>query len=304
MRKYLIIFIYIMLTIIQAQEVMKYKILTPFEQKVILFKTTERPWSGEYVNHEEDGTYTCKQCNAPLYRSTDKFDSHCGWPSFDDEIPGAVKRVPDADGSRTEIVCANCNGHLGHIFTGERFTDKNIRHCVNSVSLNFIPQETEPATEKAIFASGCFWGTEYYFQKAPGVLSTTVGYIGGNKKSPSYRQVGSGRTGHKEAVEIIYDPSKTTYETLAKLYFETHDFTQTNGQGPDIGEQYLSYIFFTSKDQKETAEKLIDILKDKGYKVATFLAEASDFWKAEDYHQDYYKNNGKTPYCHFYTKIF
>ena len=131
----------ILLSNISAQKKMKYNKLTPEEQKVILHKATEMPYTGQYTNNKESGTYVCKQCNAELYRSKDKFDSHCGWPSFDDEIPGAVTRTPDADGRRTEIICSNCGGHLGHVFLGEGFTEKNTRHCVNSISLKFIPDK-------------------------------------------------------------------------------------------------------------------------------------------------------------------
>jgi peptide methionine sulfoxide reductase msrA/msrB len=286
----------------QAQETMKYNTLTPEEQRVILNKGTERPFSGIYEHHDEKGTYTCKQCDAPLYRSNDKFDAQCGWPSFDDEIPGAVKRVPDADGRRTEIVCANCNGHLGHVFLGEGFTSKNTRHCVNSISLNFEPVEVN--VDRAIFASGCFWGVEYQLQKLEGVISTTVGYTGGSVPNPTYQQVCTGRTGHAEAVEVIFDPTKVSYETLARLFFETHDPTQVDGQGPDIGTQYRSGVFYLNEEQKEVAEKLIGILEKKGLDVVTEVTPASTFYSGEDYHQDYYVKKGGTPYCHAYQKRF
>lgn len=292
-------------TVILSQEKnMNYNKLTPEEERIIIHKGTEPPFSGKFYKFDEEGTYVCKRCNALLFQSEDKFESGCGWPSFDDEIPGAVKRIPDADGVRTEIVCANCGAHLGHIFLGEDFTEKNIRHCVNSVSLDFIPTEKDTQTQRAYFAGGCFWGAEHLLQNAEGVISTRVGYMGGHMQNPTYKEVCSGTTGHAETVEVVFDPSKTSFETLAKLFFEIHDPTQVNRQGPDVGHQYRSAIFFVNEEQKQTAEKLINVLKEKGYGVATELTQADTFWEAEDYHQDYYDNTGKQPYCHFYQKRF
>ncbi len=296
-------------TMAQDQKI-QYNRLTPEEEWVILKKGTERSGTGKYLHHKEDGTYTCKRCDALLYRSADKFDSHCGWPSFDDEIEGAIKRVPDADGVRTEIQCANCGAHLGHIFKGEGFTPKNIRHCVNSISLNFEPAQASDngnstrQMETAYFAGGCFWGVEYHFEQLPGVHSVVSGYMGGHKDNPTYDEVCYRDTGHAETVRVEFDPGKTSYEKLARLFFEIHDPTQVNRQGPDVGKQYRSAIYYNNDSQKETAEKLIDILNDKGYDVATQLESADRFWQAEDYHQDYYEKTGKQPYCHVYTKRF
>ncbi len=279
---------------------MKNNKLTPEEKKVIVQKGTEKPFSGKYYDHYKQGIYTCKRCDAKLFRSDDKFDSGCGWPSFDDEIENAIKRLPDADGIRTEIQCANCGAHLGHVFEGEQLTEKNLRHCVNSISLDFIPQEKA----QAIFAAGCFWGVEYLFNQLEGVIKTEVGYIGGKTENPSYQEVCNTNSGHAEAVKVVYDPEKISYDKLVKYFFEIHDFEQFNRQGPDIGEQYRSAIFFEDEQQKQTAEKYIQILTKMGYEVETVLEPSQTFWKAEKYHQDYYEKNERQPYCHIHKNIF
>jgi peptide methionine sulfoxide reductase msrA/msrB len=288
-----------------SQEKLPLNNLSKAESDVINNKGTEKPFTGKYTSYKGKGTYICKKCGAALYYSTDKFESDCGWPSFDSEIKGAVDRFPDPDGMRTEIACHACGAHLGHIFTGEQLTPKDVRHCVNSVSLDFVPaQLAEGRYGTAIFAGGCFWGVEYFLQKAPGVISVTSGYTGGHVKNPSYKEVCTGNTGHAEAVKIIFDPEKTTYDKLLKLFLEIHDPTQVGRQGPDIGNQYRSEIFYLNDEQRKTAEKDLKILQDKGYKIATAITKASEFYDAENYHQDYYFNNGKTPYCHAYVKRF
>jgi len=164
--------------------------------------------------------------------------------------------------------------------------------------------ETNVKTERAIFASGCFWGTEFYFQTAKGVLETNVGYTGGHKENATYREVCTGNTGHAEATEVLFDPSQTSYEELAKLFFETHNPGHKNRQGPDIGTQYRSAIFYLNDEQKATAENLVQQLKEKGHEVVTEITKADIFWKAEDKHQQYYTKGGGNPYCHRYIKKF
>lgn len=156
----------------------------------------------------------------------------------------------------------------------------------------------------AIFAGGCFWGVEYLMEQQPGVLDAVSGYTGGDVEFPIYRQVVTGRTGHVEAVAVFYDPTLTDYRTLAKYFFEIHDPTQVGGQGPDIGTQYESVIFYANDGEKAIAEELIVTLERLGYDIATRVEPRTDFYRAEGYHQDYYEGNRSTPYCHVYTKRF
>ena len=293
----------VIMTGITADTESPYGKLSASERYIIWEKGTDLPFSGKYDTEFGRGVYTCRNCGKILYRSDDKFNSGCGWPAFDDAIPEAIRETLDADGKRTEITCANCGAHLGHVFRGEKLTAKNTRHCVNSTSLVFEPEQSK-RIRRAVFAGGCFWGVEELFRKERGVLAAVSGYTGGTVDNPTYKQVCSGKTGHAEAVEIYYDPSQTTFETLCKYFLEIHDPTELNRQGPDIGTQYRSAIFFFNDQEKEIAEKLLQQLRDKGYDVKTTVEPFTKFWNAEEYHQDYYERKGTTPYCHRYQKRF
>ena len=289
----------------------EYNKLTEAEKRIILQKGTEYPNTGEYNKHYEDGTYICRQCNQQLYKSSSKFNSNCGWPSFDDEIDGAVNRILDSDGRRTEIVCSNCTGHLGHVFIGENFTAKNTRHCVNSISMKFIPKEQsipEIITSKEIteldtitFGAGCFWCVEVLFQKLKGVSHVESGYAGGKIKNPTYKMVCQGNTGSVEVAQLVYDPKIISTETLIDIFFHVHDPTTLYRQGNDVGEQYRSVIFYHSTQQKEIAKnvlKRIDSSKLWNEPIVTTIESIYNYSTAEDYHQNYYNNNSSTNgYC-------
>lgn len=272
--------------------------LTPEVKRVVCQKATEYPHTGAYNTVMTQGTYLCRRCGLALFRGNSQFSSGCGWPSFDGEIEHAVKRKPDVDGVRTEILCDRCDAHLGHVFTGEFFTHNNLRHCVNSASLDFVVDDHVLDTEEAIVAGGCFWGVEYYLRQIPGVLKVESGYIGGTIANPGYDQVCQGNTGHYEAVRVVYDRSKTDYYHVLKRFFEIHDPTQKTGQGPDLGHQYRSAVFYYNQEQLQEAESLIQSLRKLGFQVVTQLLEVTPFWPAEDYHQEYYIKHRKTPYCH------
>lgn len=177
-------------------------------------------------------------------------------------------------------------------------------HYSNEISNNPLHQPMSDTIQTAIFASGCFWGTEYFLNKQVGVISTTVGYTGGHVDNPTYEQVCTKKTGHYEAVLVEFDPNKVSYDQLVRWFFETHDPTQENGQGPDIGPQYRSAIFVENQEQRKVAEDLIGLLEAKGMRIATVVLDAEKFWPAELYHQDYYEHKGTLPYCHAYRPLF
>lgn len=292
---------------------MAYNNLSPAEEEVMLHHGTEPPFSGEYDNFFQPGLYLCRRCRAPLYESKNKFDAHCGWPSFDQEIKGSVKRQPDLDGLRTEISCARCGAHLGHVFSDEKMTPLDTRHCVNSLSLRFVPEgagqeegsgdkggEEKAARETAVFGGGCFWCTEAIFRRLKGVVGVQSGYAGGHGPDPTYEEVCSGRTGHAEVVRIDYDPRALAYERLLEVFFSFHDPTALNHQGDDYGEQYRSLILYRSPAQKKAAERYIrKLTEDRVFAgpIVTALEPLGDFYPAEDYHVDYYEKNRRLPYC-------
>jgi peptide methionine sulfoxide reductase msrA/msrB len=294
------------------------RILTPEQYRVLRQAGTERAFTGKFNDHYENGTYICGACGTPLFISETKYDHGTGWPSF--TAPVEESRVEYREDNshgmrRTEVRCAACGSHLGHVFddgpapTGRHF-------CINSAALEFQPAEaasnavpkgaersekqgseekssvSNARREIATFAAGCFWGVEDKFRRVKGVLSTRVGYTGGNVKDPTYSLVCSDTTGHAESVEVIFDPAVTSYERLVENFFLFHDPTQVNRQGPDVGTQYRSVIFYRNEQQEKTARRVIEKLEKSGRfdkPIATQLVPASEFYQAEDYHQQYYE---------------
>ena len=273
--------------------------ITPYLRSILCDKGTEQPFIGDYTDTPDTaGSYLCRRCGIQLFTSDQQFHSGCGWASFDDALLAKIEQRPDTDGQRTEILCQRCHSHLGHVFQGEGFTAKNTRHCVNSASLDFIPFTDIPDTEEAIVAGGCFWGVEYYLNQLPGVCRVESGYTGGHLEAPTYDRVCQGNTGHYEAVRVIYDPLQISYRKVIQRFFEIHDPTQVDGQGPDIGTQYQSAVFYYNPHQRTVTEGLIAELKNLGYNVATKCLPIQSFWAAERFHQQYYSKHQTLPYCH------
>ncbi|HYE78687.1 MAG TPA: bifunctional methionine sulfoxide reductase B/A protein [bacterium] len=311
------------------------KLLTPEQYRIMKENGTEAPFRNEYWDNHEPGIYVDRISGAPLFTSLDKFDSGTGWPSFTKPVTKeALQEIEDRSHGmlRTEVRSASSDSHLGHVFP-DGPAPTGLRYCMNSASLRFIPVDKLEAegyaqflalfgkaptagavatsngtaaaagkTQLATFGAGCFWGVEALFRQVPGVVDVIVGYEGGHTDNPTYKQVCSHTTGHAEVAQVEFDPSKVSYSELLDTFFSIHDPTTLNRQGPDVGDQYRSVIFFHSPEQEVEAHKAIARWQpDFDDPIVTQVAPAQTFWRAEEYHQRYFETHNIA--CHVPRKM-
>jgi len=291
--------------------------LTPEQFRVTQKNGTERPGTGALLRNKEAGIYVDVVSGEPLFASTDKYESRCGWPSFTRPIePTNVKATRDWSMliPRTEVRSTHGDSHLGHVFKDGPRDRGGLRYCINSASLRFVPradmaeqgygaylgqiEEVPSNTERAVLAGGCFWGMQDLIRKLPGVASTRVGYSGGEVQNATYRNHGN----HAEAIEIVFDPARTSFRALLEFFFQIHDPTTADRQGNDRGASYRSAIFYTDETQKATAEDTIADVDASGLwpgKVVTELSPIGEFWEGELEHQDYLERRPNGYTCHF-----
>lgn len=284
------------------------KKLSPGDAEIILAKGTEAAFCGTLLDNHKEGVYVCKLCGLPLFSSEAKFTSGTGWPSFFQPFDAdhiAYHHDSSHGMDRTEILCARCGAHLGHVFNDGPQDKTGLRYCLNSASLEFVEKGTSLAAasqpvkaETAYFAGGCFWGVEDFFEQVPGVIDAVSGYMGGRTKNPTYEEVCTHTTGHAETVKVVYDPGKVSYRKLLEVFYKIHDPTQMNRQGPDVGDNYRSAIFAATPEQEKEAKAFVDDeqkndARFKSKKIVTqVVAPGPVFYEAEAYHQDYHKIHG------------
>jgi len=278
------------------------------DEKISQFVTkkggTEKPFENAYWNEKRPGIYLDYNTGKPLFSSLDKYDSKTGWPSFTKPIDESlIKSVKDTSLGIERVEVRTDESHLGHVF-GDGLNGGS-RFCINSAALRFVPYENledEGLGEykqlfpynEAVFAGGCFWGVETLFEELNGVVSVIAGYSGGKIKNPSYKVVSSGTSGHTESVLVIFDPNLISYRELVDYFWRLHNPTQLNRQGPDVGSQYRSAIFYIGEEQKKIAQESRQAFEAKGIfkeKVVTEIIPLEKFWSAEEYHQDFSKKN-------------